>query len=181
MVKVTEFKNHPVQFTKGIYTIGGEASAVIAAAEQISTALTSGSASDSVGNLKLKTLCTSAGITIPDAAVGVILDVTVNDSGAVGEDDVMSFSVVPGLVDPTNFPGCFQEVHCLPANDRKVSRLIMVPMDESCMIYYKIAASGGSTFDYDIRLFGWLLAFNGARALVTHPAANLKGKFVVNH
>lgn len=178
MVKITQFKNHPVLIEKGLYTVGGEVAGAVAL-ENVTAAIKSASISDGAFTLQLKALCVSAGITVPTYATGVILDVAVRDSGAGGEDDFLVLGY-DGNLDYANYPGKVVGVHAAPVNDRWGEKLVILPLNESSLIDVLGVASGGSTLDYVIKLVGWVIG-GSAYTYPTRTEANLKVKLVVNH
>jgi len=174
MVKVTEFKHHPVQFTKGIYSAGGEVAGFIAC-EVLSGVLASGSLTTGIKTISLNALCVTAGITIPAYAIAAVLDVSVND------DTSGSLSLgYKGIVDATYFPGYLQKVTVQAASNIVNSRTMIVPLGESKIVDLLAVASGSGTLDYVIKLLGWVIGGAGV-TLPAHPQVNLKAKFVVSH
>jgi len=81
----------------------------------------------------------------------VMICVTINDSASAGGDYWL-------ILGPTNGVGSGVPIDCSGlANDRTERNQVIVPCDANGDIYYQIAASGASTMDVIMQIYGYWL------------------------
>jgi hypothetical protein len=156
MVKKTTYDHHPVEILHGLF-IGGSETHITAIALDLQTAaLATVVDSDDVlpwSILNINTLALAAGITVPEGAVGALVDVEVHDSGASAAIHWMGFAPAGVL-----YASKTSNVYCGGGvADRPGSRLIPLLWTEAGDFAYNINASGAN-FDYTIKIVAWLMA-----------------------
>ncbi len=158
-MKKTVFDHHPVMITKGLLATG-EDWAGQTMLEPIPALLTSGlvgsGLSDGMGTFLLVNLCVAESIDVPAGAAAVILEIDVQDSGAAGAEAYLAFGY-GGYINLTDIPGRSFPVYCAPANDRWITRQIIVPITDDAILDYLAEATGANTLDYRIKLIGWII------------------------
>ena len=159
-MKKTIYKHHPVMFTEGLLATG-EDWAGQTMLEVIPALLDSGSlgagAGDYWGTLYLEDLCNTQSIDVPVGAGAIILEVDVREADATANPYLIIFGY-DGCVSLANFPGRSFPVYCAPLDDRWTTSRVIIPLiDAPAIIDYLVSTSGGSTFDYRIRLIGWVI------------------------
>lgn len=90
--------------------------------------------------------------TVPTNAKAVMLVVQVRDSGSSTFNASMSFRKNGETSGKQNYP-----VFCFAPDDALTTQFVIVEMDDNHVIEYSINASGSNTFDYFIKLWGWIL------------------------
>lgn len=180
MVKETKFRHHPVRIEKGLFLGLQQLDIVGVRLAFLDDSLTPGtdiSTQREWHPMDIASLVVTAGGTVPQDAVAVILDVEVKDDG-VG-DYYMEFASVehsgypPGTVGVQ--PGKTETVYIGQGADRYGSRTIIVELSEDFNILTKVT---GVNLDYAINLIGWLIG--GTRiAKVTWPSVDLYAKFTI--
>lgn len=157
MVKKTTYDHHPVEFLRGLF-IGGSETHITAVALELQTANLV--AATSLNDLlpwriyNINVLAALAGITVPVGAVGALVDVAVNDSGASAAIAWMRFSPAGILYDSrTSYVYCGGGVA-----DRPGSRIIPILWTEAGDFAYAVEATGAAAFDYTIKIVAWLMA-----------------------
>lgn len=86
---------------------------------------------------------------VPANIKAVYLRVTVQDSGSAGTDTYL----ILGPTSDANFGIYFSPY---PVNDRFYRTAAWIPCDANGDIYYQIVASGASTFDVNIQVWGYV-------------------------
>ena len=92
----------------------------------------------------------SAVFGVPAGVKAVMVRVAVQDSAAASGDYYITLS-------PNNSAGSGLTVNCIPVNDRLNRAQLNVPCNVDGDIYYQIAASGASTFDVHLQVFGYYI------------------------
>jgi len=183
--KETRYRHHPERIEKGLFMGSQQLDILGIHLMTLDAVLTSGSVGTGLSTtnwtpLKLAPLVTTAGHTIPQDAIAVILDVAVNDSDiSTPTDGQLEFAAPEhGAAEPGILVGHTEIVYCGDVNDRISSRLITVEMSTDFSIVYKATASGANTLDYTIKLIGWLIG--GTRvARIAWPSVDLYCKFTI--
>jgi hypothetical protein len=177
MVKETKFDHHPVRAVKDLFIGSQQEHVSPIQLDKVAAALTSGSG---VGDVKwslldIGALAVTAGVTVPKDAIGVVLDVAVNDAASAANATYM------GLATPGNLGSAGKISYVYPGdvNDRVGSRLVVVELNDDDKIAYMVEASGGGAFDYVIKLIGWIMGGTNL-SKASMPSASLKAIFVVN-
>lgn len=114
--------------------------------------LTSGSWDGDAYSTTAKTLIDlSAVFGAPPAMKAVLLKLQIRDSGSASSRDFI-------ILGPTDAAGVGLALECGGvANDSWVSGCLTVPCSADGDIYYQVAASGASTFDVLIQIWGYLV------------------------
>jgi len=185
MVKESIYRHHPERIEKSLF-LGSQQLDILGIHLMILDAvLTSGSVVSGLSTtgwlpLKLAPLVTTAGESIPDDAIAVILDVAVNDSDILVATDGQLELASPEHGAAGILEGNIETVYCGDKNDRISSRLVIVELSDDSCIVYKATASGANTLDYTIKLVGWLIG-GTLVTKITWPSIELYCKFVVAH
>lgn len=177
MVKKTTYDHHPVEILRGLF-IGGSETHITAVALELQTAvLVTVSSTDDLLPWRIyniNTLALAAGITVPASAVGALVDVAVNDSGAAAAIHWMRFSPAGILYDSrTSYVYVGGGVA-----DRPGARIVPILWTEAGDFAYAVNASGAN-FDYVIKIVAWLMA-GSAYTQPEIPSEELACGFRVN-
>ena len=118
----------------------------------LATALTSTAwDGDSFSTTAKTVIDLSAVFGAPANIKAVMICVTINDSASAGGDYWM-------LLGPTNGAGAGVPIDCSGlANDQPERNQVIVPCDANGDIYYQINASGASTMDVIMQIYGYWL------------------------
>jgi len=158
MVKVTKFDHHPVQIKKGLFVGNNELEVqALVYAPQTANLVAVTSTDDLVPwrLYNIYTLALAAGITVPEGAVGAVVDVAVNDSGSAANATHMKIATAGVIYASKTFyiyPG--------NVNDRVGTKQLPIFWTEGGDFTYGVEASGAA-FDYTIKIVGWLMAGSG--------------------
>ena len=85
---------------------------------------------------------------IPKGAKAVYLGTTVNDSGSAATNTYLSFAAVDGEAQYQN------KIHGHPDDINQIESMHVQPCDANGDVYYRIEASGSSTFDAYMNYMG---------------------------
>jgi len=186
MVKETKFRHYPTRIETGLFMGSEQLDIVGVRLAFLDDSLTPGTDISTQGDwhpMDIASLVVTAGGTVPQDAVAVILDVEVKDDG-VGEYymefasvDHLDVAVVTARYPDGTFtsPGKTETVYIGQGADRYGSRTIIVELSEDFNILTKVT---GVNLDYAISLIGWLIG--GTRiAKVTWPSVDLYAKFTI--
>lgn len=92
----------------------------------------------------------SAVFGVPAGARGILCNVAIQDSDAANTDCWL-------ILGPNSTAGLGSWMSCLPANDRYARGMLAVICDANGDIYYQVQASGASTMDVWIQIYGYYI------------------------
>ena len=156
VLKKTTYDHHPVEILQGLF-IGGSETHITAVALELQTAvLVTVTNTDDLLPWRIyniNTLALAAGITVPAGAVGALVDVAVNDSGADAAIAWMRFSPAGILYDSrTSYVYAGGGVASRPG-----ARIVPILWTEAGDFAYAVEATGAA-FSYTIKIIAWLMA-----------------------